>query len=88
MIFWIFHLLPRIFWNDALRWTIADLIRLALAATRRSRGTAGSPIASVLANPMTMPSARLVTSLDEGSSTGIWSLETLIRYRHLPFGWR
>lgn len=75
MVYWIFHLLARILWNDALQWTIADLIRLALAATRRrSKGIAGSPIASVLANPMTKSIDRSVTSLDTGSSTGIWSL--------------
>jgi hypothetical protein len=74
MIYWIFHLLARICWADAAQWAIADLIRLALTSTRWPDGTAGSPIASVLANLKTKPIDRLVASPDMGSSTGIWSL--------------
>lgn len=75
MIYWILHLLARICWADAAQWAIADLIRLALTATRWPDGKAGSPIASVLANPLTTSIDRLVKSLDMGSSTGIWSLK-------------
>lgn len=74
MIYWIFHLLARIFWGDVLQWAIADLIRLALTVTRLPRSIAGSPIASVLANLRTNPIDRLVASPDMRSSAGIWNL--------------
>lgn len=77
MIYWILHLLTRIRWFD----------RIRLLALRQIKGIAGLPIASVLANSPTKPIARLVMSPDMGSSTGIWSLKTLIRYGHLSYGW-
>jgi len=75
MIYWILHLLARICWVDTVQWTIADLIRLALSTPRWPGGKAGSPIASVLANPMTKSIDRFVKTLDMGSSTGIWNLK-------------
>jgi hypothetical protein len=65
MIYWIFHLLARIYWYDGMRSLTARLIG----------SRTGSPIASVLANPKTTPIDWLVMSSGHGSSTGIWSLK-------------